>query len=195
MTIWLRTAILCALVSLAGIAAGEDTPLSLAEYKSRLDQYKEQIQKVGTLPDYAVQFYSQVPPFLQVQTQSRAYAVPLEFLHEGLDNVLKAAPAAKTTILSNLETRITAMRAEADNFEQARDGDAAARERLNKILSAREFRRLRGPTELELLEERIRDWINKKLDKLFPTAPDLDQLGQIFVWIMIGLTSAVLAVW
>ena len=54
---------------------------------------------------------------------------------------------------------------------------------------------MRGPSDLELLEQRIEDWIGRKFDKLFPSAPDLDQLGQIFVWIMIGIASAILAVW
>ena len=199
MTIWLRTAILFAILSalpgLCRIAVAQDTPLSLPEYKSRLDQYKDHLQKIGAQPDYAVQFYAQVPTSLQVRVQSRDFTVSQEFLHDALNNLLKAAPSAKTGILSKLESRVAAMRAEADSFEQARDGDPAARDRINMILSAREFRRVRGPTELELLEQRIEDWISKKLDRLFPNAPDLDQWGQIFVWIMIGLASSVLAVW
>jgi hypothetical protein len=119
----------------------------------------------------------------------------MEFLHKGLVAFLKSAPASKPTILSQLAERVKAMRAEADGFEQARDGDRATRERLNQILSAREFSRVRGPTELELLEQRIGAWIREKMQKLFPTAPDLDQLGQIFVWIVIAIVSAVLAVW
>src|ERR1700690_189096 len=199
MTIWLRTAVLCSLVSvlvgLGGIAAGEDASPSLAEYKSRLDQYKEDIQKVSARPDYGAELYSQVPPSLRVEAQSRTFTVSLKFLHEGLDNVLKAAPAAKATILSKLEARIAAMRAEADSFGQARDGDPAVRERLNKILSAREFSRMRGPGVLDQLWERVQDWMSRKLDKLFPSVTDLDQLGQILVWIMIGIVSAILAVW
>jgi hypothetical protein len=119
----------------------------------------------------------------------------MEFLHKELEKYLKAAPAFKPTIISQLGDRIRAMRAEADSFEQARDEDPVTRERLNQILSAREFGRVRGPTELELLEERINAWLREKLDKLFPTAPDLDQLGQIFVWIMIGIVTSILAVW
>jgi len=195
MTIWLRTAIFFAIVGFTGFAVGDEAPLSLANYKSRLDQYSSEIQKVVEHHEYAVDFYREVPSAFQVQTQSVAITVSMEFLHKGLETFLKSAPASKPTILSQLTERIRAMRAEADGFEQARTGDPAARERLNRILSAREFGRVRGPTELELLEERIRDWINRKLDKLFPTAPDLDQLGQIFVWIVIAIVSSILAVW
>ncbi|MFZ0479175.1 MAG: DUF4129 domain-containing protein [Terriglobales bacterium] len=195
MTIGLRAATLLAILGFAGFAAGGETPLSLAEYKSRLEQYSAQIHKVAQHPEYAVDFHRDVPSAFQVQTQSGVFTVSMEFLHKGLETFLKSAPSSKPTILSRLDGRINAMGAEAGSFEQARGGDPVTRERLTRILSAREFGRVRGPTELELLEQRIRDWINKKLDKLFPSAPDLDQLGQIFVWIVIAIVSSILAVW
>jgi Domain of unknown function (DUF4129) len=195
MTIGLRAVTFLAILSFAGFAAGGEAPLSLAGYKSRLELYGAQIRKVGEHPEYAVDFHREVPSALQVQTQSGVFTVSMDFLHNGLETFLKSAPSSKPTILSQLAGRIKAMGAEADSFEHARDGDPAARDRLNRILSAHEFGRVRGPTELELIEARIRDWLNKKLDKLFPSAPDLDQLGQIFVWIVIAVVSSILAVW
>ena len=195
MTIWLRVITLLALVSFAGYAAGDEAPLSLPGYKSRLEQYSGQIQRVGEHPEYAVDFYRELPSSFQVQTQAGSITVSVEFLRDGLGTFLKSIPSSKRTILSQLAGRIQKMRAETNSFERARDGDPATRERLNRILSAREFGRLRGPTELELLEERIRDWIDRKLYRLFPNTPDLDQLGQIFVWIVIAIVSSILAVW
>jgi hypothetical protein len=69
------------------------------------------------------------------------------------------------------------------------------RERLNRILSAREFRQVHGPTAWELLQQRVGAWIEKKLAKLFPKVPDLNQAGQIFVWVMIAIAVSVLGVW
>lgn len=191
----LRVGLLFVLFSLISFASADEAPLSLADYKSRLDQYGAEIQKTVEHPGHAVDFYRDVPSSFQVQTQSGVITVSTEFLHKELEKYLKAAPAFKPTIISQLGDRIKALRAEADSFEQARDGDPATRERLNQILSAREFGRVRGPTELELLEQRINAWLREKLDKLFPTAPDLDQLGQIFVWIMIAFVTSILAVW
>jgi len=191
----LKALAIVAILSLASLATGDELPISLADYKSRLEQYSAEIQKITQHPEYAVDFYREVPASIEVQTQSGSISVPLEFLHKELEKYLKAAPAFKPTIISQLADRIKAMRTEADTFEQARAGDSAARDRLNQILSAREFGRVRGPTELELIEQRVNAWLQEKLDKLFPTAPDLDQLGQIFVWIVIAIVTAVLAVW
>jgi hypothetical protein len=191
----LQTVVVFAVVSLCSFAAGDDAPLPLVEYKSRLEQYSVEIQKTVEHPEHAVDFYRDVPSSFQVQTQAGTIDVSMEFLHKELEKYLKAAPNFKPTIISQLADRIKAMRTEADSFEQARDGDSATRERLNRVLSAREFGRVRGPTELELLWDRISNWLQEKLDKLFPTAPDLDQLGQIFVWIVIAIVSSILAVW
>jgi hypothetical protein len=54
---------------------------------------------------------------------------------------------------------------------------------------------MRGPTVWDLLLERANAWLYEKLNKVFPKAPDLDQLGQIFVWIMIAIVTLILAVW
>lgn len=187
--------VLAAIVCLAGISAADDPPISLADYKARLDQYSAEIQKITEHPAYAVDFFREVPSVFQVQTQSGPITVPMDFVHKQLTKYLTAAPTFKPTIISQLGDRIKTMRTEADSFEQARDGDPATRERLNQILSAREFGRVRGPTELELIQERISAWLREKLDKLFPTAPDLDQLGQILVWIVIAIATAILGVW
>jgi hypothetical protein len=191
----LRTACSIAIVGLASFAAGEDVSLSLADYKVRLQDYSDQVQRVTQQPEYADDFYRVVPTGFQVQTESGPIHVPLDFLHKALESFLKASPQSKPTILTQLAERIKAMRVEADGFEQARPGDPATRERLDRILAAREFGRVHGPTELELLEERIRAWFNEKMRKLFPKAPDVDQLGEIFVWIAIGIVTAILGVW
>jgi hypothetical protein len=195
MKMWLRAALLVGIASVSGFAAGDELSLSLPEYKSRLEQFSAEFQKVVEHHEYAVDFYREVPSAIKVQTQAGEITVSFEFLRDGLGSYLKAAPAAKPVMLSQLAGRIQSMRTEADNFEHARAGDPMIRERLNQILSAHEFGKLRGPTELDLLEERIRDWLDRKLNKLFPTAPDLDQWGQIFVWISIAIVSCILAVW
>jgi hypothetical protein len=191
----LRAALLLVILSVAGLAAGDEAALSLADYRSRLHQYEDQIQKTTANPETAVDFYRDVPSDLQVQTPSGTMTVPMEFLHKGLENFLKSAPAAKPTILSQLYARIKALDDEADNFEKADAGNPAARDRLNQILSAREFRSVRGPTEWELLKQRIGAWLEKKLDKLFPKVPDINQAGQIFVWVMIAIASSIMAIW
>lgn len=191
----LRAFLFSITVLAASWCGGQEGSLSLGDYKARLHQFQEQIQKTTEHPEYAVDFYREVPSEIGVQTMSGTITVRFDFLQKGLSDFLKSEPNAKPTILAQLSERIQALENEADNFEKADPGNPAARERLNQILSAREFRAMRGPAEWELLLQRILAWLGKKLDKLFPKAPDLDQAGQIFVWVMIGIASSILAVW
>jgi hypothetical protein len=191
----LRAAFLLAVIILASFAVADDGPILLADYKSRLERYASQIQQTAEHPAYADDFYGEVPSSLQIQTQSGSVHVPMDFLHQGLTAFLKATPNSKPIILSQLADRIRQMRAEADTFEQALAGDPSTRERLNRILAAREFGRVHGPTEWELLKERINAWINEQMKKISPKMPDIDQIGQIVVWIVIALVSSILIVW
>src|SRR6202035_658593 len=98
-------------------------------------------------------------------------------------------------ILAQLAERVQALEKEADNFDKHSPADPAMRERLNQILSAREFRQVQGPTEWELLKQRLDAWLEKIFKKLSPKVPDLDQAGSVFVWLMIAIASSILAVW
>ncbi len=189
------TAILLAILIPASLAAADEVPLPLADYKLRLERYSSQIQQTADHPEYADDFYRDVPSSFKVYTQSGIIDVPMDFLHQGLTAFLKATPASKPIILSGLANRIRQMRAESDGFDEARAGDPATRERLNRILAAREFGRVHGPTEWELLQERINAWFDERMKKISTKIPDLDQLGQILVWIVIALVSSILVVW
>jgi len=183
------------IVVLSSLSVAEDVSLSLDQYKSQLEQYRDEIRTIRDHPEHAVDFNRSVPSSFRVETQAGTISVPLEFLHKGLQKYLTSTPNLRPDLLSHLGDRIKAMQDEADSFGGAHAGDSATRERLNQILSAREFAKVRGPTQWELLQQRINTWFDEKWNKLFPNAPDIDQLGQIFVWIMIAVASSVLAVW
>jgi len=118
-------------------------------------------------------------------------ASDLSFLRDALNRYLTATAQAKPNILANAVSRLKAMRAEAELYEQPSRADDATRKRLEQILSAREFERVRGPTPLDLLKERLQAWIGKQLRKINPKIPDVQDLGQWFVWGMIALAAAV----
>jgi len=195
MKVRLRIGLLLWVALIAVGAVGDEAPLSREEYKARLQHYLEQVQETEANPAHAIAFYNEVPPSLRVQTPSGVVSVSLDFLRRELAAVLKGGPHAKPGSLAPLRNHLEDLEDGAEGFEQANPGDAAARDRLNRILSAGEFRRVSGPTGWELLWQRINAWLDEFFKKHFPKAPDLNQAGQIFVWVMIGIASCVLAVW
>jgi hypothetical protein len=121
--------------------------------------------------------------------------VDLSFLGDALNRYLTATAEAKPNILANAGSRLKTMRTEAELYEQPGRADDAARKRLDKILNAREFDRVRGPGALELLKQRILAWIGKFFRKISPKVPDIQDLGQVFVWGVIALAAGIAGVW
>jgi hypothetical protein len=187
---------LTALFFLAGLVSASDRPtLSHSEYIEKLQSYERQITELTSAPQKAASLRDSVPDALTVETSRGEFTVETAFLRDGLNRFLTVKPVEKHEILSNLGNRLANMRAEAESYEQPSRADDAARKRLEQILSAREFDRVRGPSALELWKQRIGAWILKQLRRLSPKVPDLQNAGQIFVWVMIALASAVAGFW
>jgi hypothetical protein len=187
---------LAALLLLAGaVRASVQPPLTYPQYVETLQSYQDQLNQLGSTPQQALEFRDSIPDALTVQTSHGDLTVETAFLREGLNRFLTVRPAQKRGVLNGLSTRLQAMRTEADLYEQPNRADNAMRKRLEQILSSHEFNRVRGPNALELFKQRVQAWIEKQLRKLGNKVPDIQNAGQIFVWVMIALASAVAAVW
>jgi hypothetical protein len=169
--------------------------LSTTQYAERLHSYQDQVAEFATAPQKAPAFRDSLPGVLTVQTTRGDVSVDLNFLRDALNRFLTATAIAKPYILANVAARLKAMRAEAELYEQPGRADDATRKRLDEILSAREFDGVRGPNALELLKQRVLAWIRKLLRKVNPKIPDVEDLGQWFVWGVIALAAAVAGVW
>jgi hypothetical protein len=187
---------LAALFLLAGLAQASERPaLNTAQYVEHLESYENQVAELASAPQKAYTFRDSLPETLTVRTARGDVAVDMSFLRDALNRFLTATAAVKPNILANAGTRLKAMRVEADLYEQPGRADDATRKRLDEILRAREFDRVRGPTALDLLKQRIQAWIGNLLRKIDPKIPDVEDLGQWFVWGMITLAAAIAGVW
>src|SRR5258708_9019877 len=129
-------------------------------------QVKISRNKMGGLlsaPQKALGFRDSLPETLKVQTSRGDLSVDLNFLRDAMNRYLTATAQAKPDILANAGSRLKDMHAEAALYEQPGRTDDATRKRLDQILSAREFDRVRGPTALELFMQRVRAGITNLL--------------------------------
>ncbi len=185
-----------ALLSLAAWtqASGQDV-LTAQQYADRLQTYQDRFSELSTAPQRAPELRDSIPDSLTVESAHGQITVETKFLREGLNRFLTTDPKAREKVLSGLSDRLRALRVEAGSYEQPDRADDATRKKLDEILSSREFNRVRGPSALELLKQRIGAWILKQLRKVSPKVPDLQNAGQIFVWTMIGLAATVAGIW
>ncbi|MGA8620103.1 MAG: DUF4129 domain-containing protein [Candidatus Sulfotelmatobacter sp.] len=175
--------------------AADGSALSTTQYVEQLQSYEDQVAKLATSPETALAFRDSLTDALPVHTTRGDMAVDMRFLRDALNRFLTATARDKPNIVASMTARLKSMRTEAEFYEQPSRADDATRKRLDEILSAREFDRVRGPTALELFRQRVQAWIANLLRKINPKIPDIEDAGQWFVWGMIALASAIAAIW
>lgn len=190
-----RCLILLFLFTGAAARGSEEPALSSTQYAEQLQNYEEKVGELATSPQRALRLRDSLPETLTVQTAGGDLHVDMGFLRDALNRFLTAKPEAKSSILVHTGKRLQAMRFEAGLYDKPDRADDATRKQLDQILSAREFNQVRGPTALELFKQRIQAWIVKLLRKIKPKIPDIEDVGQWFVWAMIALAGAVAAIW
>ena len=135
---------LAVLFLLAALGQASGLPaLTRAQYIDQIQNYENRIAELASAPQNAVALRDSLPETLTVQTARGDMAVDLNFLRDALNRYLTSTAQVKPNILANAGSRLKAMRAEAELYEQPGRADNATRKRLDQILSAREFDR--GP--------------------------------------------------
>lgn len=116
------------------------------------------------------------------------------FLRQGLSDYLRATVSNKPHLLRQLRARLAAMKAEASASLEPSSADAAMRNRLDRILAAREFGGLQRPNVFEIWKQQILAWLRRLLKKI-GLLPEAGEAGLIFVWLMIAASASLLAIW
>ncbi len=70
-----------------------------------------------------------------------------------------------------------------------------AKQELTRILSRREFEGVGPPSQWELLQERIRNWLGRFFERLFGFAAQYPTESKIFFWTLIGGALLAFLVW
>ncbi len=136
---------LAVLFLLAALGQASGLPaLTRAQYIDQIQNYENRIAELASAPQNAVALRDSLPETLTVQTARGDMAVDLNFLRDALNRYLTSTAQVKPNILANAGSRLKAMRAEAELYEQPGRADNATRKRLDQILSAREFDRSAG---------------------------------------------------
>jgi hypothetical protein len=170
--------------------------LTPGQFASELETQQRAIEQLRTSPQGAASIVAGLP-------EKWVVAVPgggpiecsSEFLREGVIGFQKAPPKDKPSIIDALSTRLSAMREQAIASETPASVPADAHQRLDQILSAREFRAVKGPNKLEIWRDRLVAWLEAQLVKWGKHLPSSEQSGPIFAWVLIALACSIMGVW
>ena len=170
--------------------------LTLKEYIAELDRCATALNASPVSPAAVEALRDSLPSNWTVTVEDRHYTIGAQWLSGDLVEI-ERNPGANTPALAQARQKLELYRLDAQALATSIDSQrdpAQSRNRLNSILSSREFRGQQGPTWFDVLERRILDWIDRQLDKIFGPIRRR-KLGNIVAWIAIGLVGVLLLFW
>jgi hypothetical protein len=106
-------------------------------------------------------------------------------------------PEDSAHLSQEVMVRLAVMRKAAVVLENgaAQSGVDGAQNKLNKILSAREFGAAQGPSQWDLLKARITRWISRQIYKILSRLHLGAKAGNALAWIIVGIAFLALSYW
>lgn len=170
--------------------------LTLKEYIAELDRCAAVLNDSPVRPAAVEALRDSLPSHWTVTAEGGHYTIGTQWLSGDLVEI-ERNPGANNLALTEARQKLALARADAQALAASIDvqqNPAQSRNRLNSILSSREFRGQHGPTWFGVLERRILDWIERQLDRIFGPIRR-SKLGNAAAWIAIGLVGVLLLFW
>ena len=176
--------------------SGPAQSLTLQEYISELDRCSAILNKSPVDLAELRKLHEALPVSWTVTAATAHYTIDMAWLSGGLA-AIEESRGARSDALAQTRDKLETYRADAKALADAlgkQPDPAQSRARLNSILSGREFRGDRGPTWTDLLMQRIRDWIDRQLEKIFGHVR-AKKIGNIVAWAVVVLAGLLMLFW
>jgi len=188
---------ICLLLSFLA-SAGAAPPaasISLDEYISELDHCSAALANSGNDPAALHRLQISLPSEWTVRAGNQQYTVTVGWLKTDLARAETVHPNRSS--IDEAQREIRSYRDAAEAFAQSvpTRNLEESRSQLNRILAAKEFQALRGPTWFDRLRAYIEDWIVRQLQMLFAKIGHGRAIGNAMAWVVITLSALLLALW
>jgi hypothetical protein len=193
---WILLAILAVHPWPAFAQSAQSPSLSLRDYIGELDRCSAVLKASPVDPAAVHALRTSLPLSWNVNTGEAHYAVPTQWLLADLSEIEKN-PGAHASAIDHARQTLELYRQDAQTLADSiasQRNPAEPRSRINALLSSREFRGQEGPTWFDVLWKRIRDWIDRKLEKIFGPIRG-HGLGNLVAWIAISLVAGLMLFW
>ena len=170
-------------------------PLDLRSYNNRIDEWVLKLKVLRDHSEKAAAMRQQLQANWQVTVGSQQINVPTGWLRAGLDSIGKdPKSAAKNADL--LIAHLEAMKQEAGNAEgPSKHADKLARENLKEILDSSEFSSVHGPTWVDRMLRRFRQWLVHLASRFSLKVASHRGVSTLVLWVICILGGGSLLVW
>lgn len=167
--------------------------MELSAYVAELDSWQSHVQAMedgrptsDDLPSLPAQWW--------VRWAGQSLVVETHWLRAGLQP--KRTPAETQAARTNLLAHLNTLKQAALALQESGGGSPEeARQRLESILSRKEFSAVHGPTLWDYLRLRLQEWLLTLMDKIFGGLTRYPDAGGILVWAAVAVLLSILALW
>jgi Domain of unknown function (DUF4129) len=171
-----------------GASADEAPPLSLSQYKNRLEELI-QVTDEDHFDSAKVKAAAEsLPDKWIVEQHGQSFEIPVQSFKRALLNVKDEDDSA----LDEVHDRLQELFAQAKHFDDSAVDATAERTKLTEILSRQEFRAVHSPNWYDRLKARVTQWLFDLISRVFGAAA-FPTASRIIVWSLVILAVAVLA--
>jgi hypothetical protein len=174
----------------------QDRAIDLHTYEAELQRYSNLIEQSKSKPAEIAQLRNSLPAGWTVEANGAEFHVSAGPIASALID-MQARPNQAEQVARSIEFRLEEMRQSA--IELANEsGDASlstARADLKETFDRREFRGMKGPTALQLMEERIANWIGRLILRLLSRLHISARTGNFVAWMILALAFGGICYW
>lgn len=170
--------------------------MDLRAYIAELNRWSGAIAAAQRNPSQLPRLRESLPASWSIRAGEQHWNVSTRWLDDALESAQEDQNKANAA-MQGIEQKLAALRESAESLESsaASAGPEQARARLDRILRAREFSGMSGPTWIDLLKVRIADWIFRQLGRVFRRLHLRTGAGNFVVWTLIAAAFLLLAYW
>lgn len=168
--------------------------VSFAEFGQEIERLESAVADLKSDPKGVVALHDSIPEKYIVVGDNTSFTIDNTVLKKSIGEYAVAYPQRKSDLLNALHSAISEMRAGLAAYSQPAS-HAVEHNALAQVLARREFRRVSGPTKLEILADRVKLWLARLLMKLFGNIPSPAHGSDIMTWVLIGIATVLLALW
>ncbi len=174
--------------SLAAQPQNLSTAIDLHSYESELQQLSAQVEQNRSEPAKIARIKDSLPIEWTVEVNGTEFHVSSASLRAALSE-LAARPSNASALTSGIEFRLKEMRDSAIEMESTSSGPSrsTARNDLHAIFATRDFRGLKGPTQWQLMEERIGAWLSNLIARFLSRLHISAKTGNVVAWMVIAI--------
>lgn len=189
-----KASLLLAACLLCSSALAESGAITVAEYRRQLATLTQQLQTLVQHPEQAGAVEAGVPKSVAVKTGSGEITVQNQRLKDDLATLARSSGEKQTTLLRQITSYVQELQTQAAGFEQPGADTAAAAQKLDEILARKEFKNVRAPSLMEILQARIYRWLRRLLSRMHAPRSSFNWI-QNLIWGVIGGVIIVLVIW